>query len=144
MQDYKFASLNAGVFWRATPRVWSSERHLGFKLGRGLERDKNASQGVGVRPTLLKPIWWRTYDRELQNEKACIAGYKFACICKWQSKMTEAIFNQSRAELRIQGGSTHEIATMLENSIQEDLGSISMASKTSRNFKIDTYSVLWS
>ena len=58
--------------------------------------------------------------------------------------MTEAIFNQSRAELRIQGGSTHEIATMLENSIQEDLGSISMATKTLRNFKIDTYSVLWS
>ena len=33
-------ACNAGVFWRARLRVWSSERHPGFKLGRGLERDK--------------------------------------------------------------------------------------------------------
>ena len=33
---------------------------------------------------------------------------------------------------------------MLENSIEEDLGAISMASKMSRNLKIATYSVLWS
>ena len=26
-------------------------------------------------PTLLKPIWRRIYDRELQNENACTAGY---------------------------------------------------------------------
>ena len=49
--DTNFVSAiacNAGVFWRARLRVWSSERHLGFKLGRGLERDKKASQGVGI------------------------------------------------------------------------------------------------
>ena len=39
--------------------------------------------------------------------------------------MTEAIFNQSGAELRIQDGGAHESATMLENTI-EDLRSISM------------------
>ena len=85
--DTNFVSAiacNAGVFWRARLRVWSSERHLGFKLGRGLERNKNVSQGEGVRllpfspapspPTLLKPIWRRIYDRELQNENACTAG----------------------------------------------------------------------
>ena len=44
--------MQAYIFWRARLRVWSSERHLGFKLGRGLERDKNASQGVGVRHLL--------------------------------------------------------------------------------------------
>ena len=26
-------------------------------------------------PTLLTPIWRRIYDRELQNENACTAGY---------------------------------------------------------------------
>ena len=59
-ENGKVLACNAGVFWRARLRVWSSERHLGFKLGRGLERDKNASQGVGVRlspppPHLLCP-----------------------------------------------------------------------------------------
>ena len=54
--------------------------------------------------------------------------------------MTEVIFNQSGAELRIQNGGTHESATMLENSIEEDLGSISMSTKMSLNFKIDTLS----
>ena len=57
---------------------------------------------------------------------------------------TEVIFNQSGAELRIQDGGAHESATLLENSIGEDLGSISMASKVSRNFKINIYRVLWS
>ena len=54
--------------------------------------------------------------------------------------MTEAIFNQSGAELRIQDGGTPKSATMLNNSIEEDLGSISMATKMSHNFKIDTLS----
>ena len=36
-------ACNAGVFWRA---------RVGFKLGRGLERDQNASQEVGVRKRL--------------------------------------------------------------------------------------------
>ena len=58
--------------------------------------------------------------------------------------MTEVIFNQLGAELRIQDGGAHESATMLGNSIEEDLGSISMAKKMSRKFKIDTYNVLWS
>ena len=58
--------------------------------------------------------------------------------------MAEAIFNQSGAKLRIQDGGAHESATMLENSIEENLGSISMAPKISHNFKIDTYRVLWS
>ena len=53
--------------------------------------------------------------------------------------MTEVIFNQSGAELRIQDDGAHESATMLGNSIEEDLGSISMATKMSRNFNI-----LWS
>ena len=56
--------------------------------------------------------------------------------------MTAVISNQSGAELKIQDGGAHEGATILENSIEEDLGSISMATKMSRNFKID--SVLWS
>ena len=55
--------------------------------------------------------------------------------------MTEVIFNQSGAELRIQDGGTYKSATMLENSIEEDLGSISMVPC---NFKINTYRVLWS
>ena len=45
-------ACNAGVFWQARSRAsafWWSERHLGFKLERGLGRDKNVSQGVGVR-----------------------------------------------------------------------------------------------
>ena len=41
--------------------------------------------------------------------------------------MAEVIFNQSGAELRIQDGGTHESVTMLEKSIEEDLGSIFMA-----------------
>ena len=45
----------------------------------------------------------------------------------WDSKMAEVIFNQSGAELRIQDGGANKSATMLENSIEEDLGSISMA-----------------
>ena len=36
--------------------------------------------------------------------------------------MAEAIFNRSGAELRIQDGGAHENVTMLENSIEEDLG----------------------
>ena len=56
-----------------------------------------------------------------------------------QTTNTEVIFNQSGAELRIHKGGTHESA-MLENSIEEDLGSISMAPKMSRNFKINTLS----
>ena len=28
-----------------------------------------------LEPTLLKPIWRRIYDRKLQNENACTAGY---------------------------------------------------------------------
>ena len=27
------------------------------------------------RETKMRPIWRRTYDRELQNENACTAGY---------------------------------------------------------------------
>ena len=50
--------------------------------------------------------------------------------------MREVIFNQSGERLRIQDGGTHESATMLGNSIEEDLGSISMATKMSCNFKI--------
>ena len=45
----------------------------------------------------------------------------------------EVIFNQSGAKLRLQDGGTHESVTMLENSIKEDLGSISMAPKMSCN-----------
>ena len=71
-------------------------------------------------------------------------NYKFQWIYKWESKTTEIISNQSGAELIIQDGSAHESATMLENNIQADLGSISMAPKMSRYFKIDTYSDLWS
>ena len=44
-------ACNAGIFWRAKTRAsafWSSERHLAFKLGKGLGRDKNACQGVGA------------------------------------------------------------------------------------------------
>ena len=57
----------------------------------------------------------------------------------------EVIFNQSGAELRLQDGGTHESVTMLENSIEEDLGSISMAPKMSRNSQIQysQYRVLW-
>ena len=51
---------------------------------------------------------------------------------------------QSRVELRTQDGGTHESATMLENNIEEDLGSISMGTKMSRNFKIDAYNIFWS
>ena len=54
--------------------------------------------------------------------------------------MTEVIFNQSGVEFRIQDGGTHESVTMLENSIEEDLGLISMATKMLHNFKIDTLS----
>ena len=54
--------------------------------------------------------------------------------------MTEVIFNQSGAELGIQDGDAHESATMLENSLEEDLGSISMATKMSQSFKINTLS----
>ena len=52
--------------------------------------------------------------------------------------MTEVIFNQSGAQLRIQDGGAHESATMLGNSIEEDLGWITMATKMSHNLKIDT------
>ena len=52
-------------------------------------------------------------------------------------RRTEVIFNQSGAELRIHDGGA--CATMLKNSIEEDLGSISMAPKMSRNFKINTF-----
>ena len=55
-------------------------------------------------------------------------------------RYTEVIFNQSGAELRVHNGGTHESATMLENSIEEDLWSISMAPKMSRNFKINALS----
>ena len=41
--------------------------------------------------------------------------------------MREVIFNQSGAELTIQDGGAHKSATMLKNSIEEDVGSISMA-----------------
>ena len=34
----------------------------------------------------------------------------------------EVIFNHSGAEFRIQDGGAHESATMLEKSIEEDLG----------------------
>ena len=61
--------------------------------------------------------------------------YKFVYICKWESKITDVIFNLSGAELRIQDGGAYKSATMLENSIEEDLGSISLAPKMSRNFK---------
>ena len=44
-----------------------------------------------------------------------------------KSRHLEVIFNQSGAELRIQDGGAHESATMLENSIEEGLGSISIA-----------------
>ena len=46
--------------------------------------------------------------------------------------MAEVIFNQSGAELSIQDGGANESATMLENSIEEDLGSISMAPTSNR------------
>ena len=46
--------------------------------------------------------------------------------------MGEVIFNQSGAELRIQDGGTHESVTMLEKSIEEDLGSIFMATTQNR------------
>ena len=59
-------------------------------------------------------------------------------------KDTEVIPNQSGAQLRFQDGGAHESATTLKNSIEEDLGSITMAPKMSRNFKIATYRVLWS
>ena len=55
-------------------------------------------------------------------------------------RYTEIIFTQSGAELRIQDGAAYKSATMLEKSIGEDLGSISMAPKMSRNFKINTLS----
>ena len=41
----------------------------------------------------------------------------------------EVIFNHTGAELRIEDGGTYKSATMLENSIEEDLGSISMCQK---------------
>ena len=54
--------------------------------------------------------------------------------------MTEVIFNQSGAELRILDGGAHKSATMLETSIEEDLRSISMAT-TSKSILTG---VLWS
>ena len=40
----RLVACSADVFWRGRERVlWLSERHLGFKLGRGLGRDENAS-----------------------------------------------------------------------------------------------------
>ena len=57
---------------------------------------------------------------------------------------TEAILKQSGAQLRFQDEGAHESATTLKNSIKEDLGSITMAPKMSRNCKIATYRVLWS
>lgn len=53
--------------------------------------------------------------------------------------MTEVIVNPSGAELRIQDGGAHRSSIMLENSIEDDLGSISIATKMSCNFKIDTW-----
>ena len=41
--------------------------------------------------------------------------------------MTEAIFNKSGAELRIQDGDSHKSTTVMVNSIEEDMGSVSMA-----------------
>lgn len=51
--------------------------------------------------------------------------------------MTEVIVNPSGAEFRIQDGGAHKSSTMLENSIEDDLGSISIATKMS--CKIDTW-----
>ena len=46
-------------------------------------------------PTLLKPIWRRTYDRELQNENACTAGYKLAGDCCFSnSQNVQCVFSR--------------------------------------------------
>ena len=51
----KCVACNAGVFCRAIE--WPSERHSGFKLGRGLGRDAVVSSGVLA--TFSRPTWQR-------------------------------------------------------------------------------------
>ena len=58
--------------------------------------------------------------------------------------MTEVIFNQLGAELRIQDGGAHDVRPRWKTALNEGLGSLSVAIKMSRNFKIDTYDVSWS